>query len=174
MLLLGTGTPDLDKMILEYYRLLKSLPRSHSTRPVILLQVAVLQTRRRAFSGQKSDLDKALTHYTEAAILSPTSSQDMVYSLFHLATLLLVRCTEYSHHDGLKYSIKYLRFLRNNFYSTETFEKLQLSGDISSNLFCALALNLVLTPGEKAQDLDLEEMVTLIPEFITADILTLG
>ena len=171
-LLLGTGTPELDKMILEYYRLLKSLPLSHFTRPVLLLQVAVLQTRRRAFSGQKSDLDKAITHYTEAVLLSPTSSQDIVFALFHLATLLLVRYTEYNLPDGLKYSIKYLRFIRINFYSTETFKNLQPSGDVSSNLFRALALNLVLTPGEIEQDL--EEMVTLIPEFITADILTLG
>ena len=157
-------------MIIEYHRLLKSLPRSNFARPRILLALAALHTHRIYLSHQRSDLNKAITHFTEAILLSPTPSQKLVTALFHLADLLLSRYTEYDQPDGLKSSIKYFRFLRINFHSPAAFDDPEISEDISSKLFCALAYNLMLTPGKMAQDL--EEMVTLIPEFITAAILT--
>ena len=160
--------PEFDKMLLEYNRLLKSLPRSNFTRPGLLFQMALLRTRRRGFSGQKSDLDKAITHLTEAVLLLPT--QRIVFALFHLATILLLRFTNTNQPDDLKSSIKYFRFLRINFHSLEAFDIPQISGDLPSNLFYALASNMELSPGEMAQDL--EEMVVLIPELITADTLT--
>ena len=125
-------------------------------------------------SRQKSELDNAITHLTEAILLSPTSSQDIVLALYHLAALLISRYTDYDQPDGLKSSIKYFRFLRINFRSP--FDNLQTDEDFSSQLFRALAynscFNLNLTPAEMTQDL--EEMVALIPEIITADILTQG
>jgi hypothetical protein len=119
-------------------------------------------------SNQKSDLDKAITHLTEAILLPPT--QDIVFAFFHLAVFLLSRFSFYRQPDDLKSSIKYFRFLRVNFHSLEAFDIPHTSGDLPTNLFHALAYNLVLTPGDMVQDL--EEMVALIPEFITADILT--
>ena len=157
-------------MIVEYHRLLKSLPRSNFARPRLILALAALHTHRIYLSHQRSDLNKAITHFTEAILLSPTPSQKLVTALFHLADLLLSRYTEYDQPDGLKSSIKYFRFLRINFHSPAAFDDPEISEDISSKLFCALAYNLMLTPGKMAQDL--EEMVTLIPEFITAAILT--
>ena len=174
-----TGIPEVDKLIREYRRLLKSLPRSNYTRPIYLLQVASLQSQRWRLSGQKSDLDKAITHSTEAILLSPTPSRHIVVALYHLATLLISRYTDYNQHnqpgcpcDDLKSSIEHLRFLRINFHSLKAFPEAQASGGIPPHLFRALAFNLKFIDDESAQDL--EEIVTLIPEFITADILTSG
>ena len=167
LLLVPNTLPKFDKVILEYHRLLKSLPRSDFTRTRILLQAAALRTQRHELSRQKSDLDKAITHLTEAVLLP---SQRTVFTLFHLATILISRFTSAGQLDDIKSSIKYLRFLRIKFHSLEAFNIPPASGDLPSNLFRALALDLVRTPGGMVQDL--EEMVVLIPEFITADILT--
>ena len=127
-----------------------------------------MRLQRYTLSRQKSDLDKAITHLTEVVLLSQT--QDIVFTLLHLSTFLLMRfaCAEQT--DDLKSSIICLRFLRVKFHFLEAFDVPHASGDFASTLFHALAHNLVLTPGEMVQDL--EEMVALIPEFITADVLT--
>jgi tetratricopeptide (TPR) repeat protein len=130
--------------------------------------LAVLRGQRRELSNQKSDLDKVITHVTEAILLPPT--HDLVSSFFQLTTFLFARFLFYQQPDDLESSIKYFRFLLVNFHSLEAFGIPHTSGDLSSNLFRALAHNLVLTPDNMAQDL--EEMVALIPEFITADIST--
>jgi hypothetical protein len=130
--------------------------------------LAGLRSQRRAFSNQKSDLDKAITHFTEAILLLPT--QDLVSPFFHLAAFLCSRFSFYRQPDDLKSSIKYFRFLQVNFHSLEPFDIPHTSGDLLTQLFNALAYNLVLTPEDMVQDL--EEMVALIPEFVTADILT--
>jgi CHAT domain-containing protein/tetratricopeptide (TPR) repeat protein len=160
--------PELDGEILEYHRLLESLPRSDPNRPTLLFQLAGLRSQRRALSNQKSDLDKVITHLTEAILLPPT--QDLILGFFHLAAHLRSRFSFYRQHDDLKSSIKYFRFLRSSFHSLEAFDIPHTSGDLPTQLFNALSYNLVLTPGDMVQDL--EEMITLIPEFITADILT--
>jgi hypothetical protein len=132
-----------------------------------------LRSRRHALSNQKGDLDKIITHFTEA-ILLPAPTQEIVAVFFYLAVFLLSRFSVYRQPDDLKSSIKYLRFLQVNFPSLEAlleaFDITQIHGDLPSQLFNALAYDLELTPGNMAQDL--EEMFALIPEFITADILT--
>jgi hypothetical protein len=146
------------------------LPRSGPNRPAILRQLARLRTHRWELSRQKSDLDRAITHYVEAILLPPTQHFQIVFAFFHLAGLLLSRFSLYRQPDDIKSSVKYFRFLRINFRSLETFDVPLTSGDLLSSLFNALAHKLVSTPGDIVQDL--EEMVALIPEFITADILT--
>ena len=157
---------EFDRVFLEYHRLLKSLPRSNFTRPGLLLEVASLRTQRWRLSRQKSDLDKAITHLTEAVLLLPT--QRIVFAFFRLSTILRLRFECAKQPDDLKFSIKYFRFLRFNFHSLEAFGIPR--GDLPSNLICVLAHKLASTPGEMAQDL--EQMVVLLPELITAEILT--
>jgi tetratricopeptide (TPR) repeat protein len=137
-------------------------------RPTILDRLSALRSQRWILSKQKSDLDKAITHLTEAILLPPT--RDLVFVSFHLAAHLRSRFSLYRQPDDLKSSIQYFRFLRVNFHSLDAFDIPRVSGGLPAQLFNALAQNLRLTPGDMVQDL--EEMVALIPEFITTDILT--
>ena len=134
--------------------------------------MAELQTQRRELSGQKSDLDNPIIHYTELVLLSPTPAGPhmvRVFALYRLGTLLLSRYPYYKQVGDLESSITYLRSVRVNFHLLEAFHIPHASGDLSLHLFCALAfhLNLTSTRGEIAKDL--EEMVILIPDFITVD-----
>ncbi|KAN0141044.1 hypothetical protein V8E53_000800 [Lactarius tabidus] len=146
----------------------ESTPRSDPRYSTLLYLFARLQIERIEFSKEKSDHDKAITLYTEAVLVSQT--KDIVKVFFDLAFYLLQRSIIYRQLDDLKSSVKYFRFLRINFHSLEAFGILLTSGDLSSPLFWALAYKLGSTPGDMAQDL--EEMIALIPKFITADILT--
>ena len=119
-------------------------------------------------SRQKGDLDKAITHSTEAILLPP--AQRIVFVFFHLAALLLSRFSLYRQPDDIKSSVKYFRFLRINFHSLEAFDIPHTSGDLLSSLFNAIAHKLVVTPGDMVRDL--EEVVALIPLLITTDVLT--
>jgi tetratricopeptide (TPR) repeat protein len=165
--LLATLT-ELDGKILRDRHLLGSLPRSNPNHPTLLCRLARLQNQRWRFSNQKCDLDKAITHVTEAILLPPT--QDLVFAFFYLADFLLERFSFYRQPDDLKSSIQYSRFLRVNFHSLKAFDIPKTRGDLPTQLFTALAYHLVLTPGDMVQDL--EEMLTLIPKFITSEILT--
>ena len=127
-----------------------------------------LRSQRRQFSNQESDLDKAITHATEAVLLPP--AHHTVVAFYHLAILLLLRHSANNQPDDIKYSVKYFRFLRNNFHSLEAFDVPHTSGDLPSMLLRALSLNLLSTPGD--MELDFEEMLALIPECISADALT--
>ena len=161
---------EIEEYILEFQDRLKSSPRSDPKRSIYLRQLRALRTQRWQFSHQKSDLDKALTHATEAVLLTPT--HDAVLMFFLVAAILLSRYKDYNQPDDIKYSLKYFRFLRNNFHSLEAFDIPEPSGDLPSSLLSALAHNLLLTPGDMEQDF--EEMLALIPEFVTADALTYG
>jgi tetratricopeptide (TPR) repeat protein len=163
--------PELDREIFEYETFCKRLPRTDPMRRALLLGLVGLRTQHKQYSGQKSDLDKAITHYTEAVLLLPNHEvQCTVIMFFELATALLSRYSHYRQPDDLKSAVKYLRFLRIDFHSLEAFVIPRNTGDFQSTLFHALACNLLLTPGEMVQDL--EEMVALIPKLITAGILT--
>ena len=162
--------PEIEKYILEFQGRLKSSPRSDPKRQTYLHQLVGLRTQRRQFSHQESDLDKAVTHCTEAVLLPP--SHDTVSAFYNLAVILLSRYTDSNQPDDIKYSIKYFRFLRNNFNSLETFDIPHTIRDLPSRLLRALAHNLLLTPGEMERDF--EEMVALIPELVTPDALTIS
>jgi hypothetical protein len=98
------------------------------------LELAGLRSQRWELSNQKSDLDKAITHLTEAILLLPTlPTQDLVFEFFYLATLLCSRFSFYRQPDDLKSSIKYFRFLRVNFHSLEAFDIPHTSGTFRQN-----------------------------------------
>lgn len=129
-----------------------------------------LQSQHCKFSHAKCDFDKAITHTTELVLLLQT--HDTVLEFFHLACFLLACYTHYDQPDDIKYSLKYFCFLQNNFHSLETFGVTYTGCNLPSILLCVLAHNLLLAPGDMEQDF--EEMVALIPEFVTADTLTIN
>ena len=160
--------PKIDERIPKYHSLLRSSPRSDPNRPFYLLQFGALRSQRHALSNQKSDLDKAITHLTEAVLLPQT--QNIVFVFFHLAALLLLRFILSRQPDDVKSSLKYFHFLRIKFHSLEAFDIPQDNDDLSSLLLEALSVNSLFTPGDMVQDF--EEMVALISEVVTADTLT--
>ena len=124
--------------------------------------------RRRGLSHEKSDLDEAITQLTEAVHLPCQLSEEVAVMIFELASAHLSRFPLSRQPDDIKTSVKYFRFLRINSHSLEVFDIPH--HEISSHLFHALAHNLDLVPGDIVQDL--EEMVALMPDFITTDFLT--
>ena len=122
---------------------------------------------------RKSDLDKDVFQLTKLVLLSPTRD-NIVFLLFHLADRLLSRYTLCQQPDDIKSSVKYFRFLRIKFHSLDPYDIPPTSGDLPTCLCHALACNFVLTPRLTPDDMvqDFEEMVALIPEFVTADTYT--
>ena len=161
--------PVIEEKILKCHRRLESSPRSDPNRPFLFTQLSQLQTQYRELLHRKSDLDKDILQLTKLVLLSPTRN-NIVFLLFHLADRLLSRYTLCQRPDDIKSSVKYFRFLRLKFPSLEPFDIPHTSGDLPSSLCHALACNVVLTPDDMVQDL--EEMLALIPEFVTTDTLT--
>jgi hypothetical protein len=65
--------PELDGKILEYHRILESLPRPDPNRPTLLLQLAGLQCQRIEFSNlRKAITTKLSPSITEAVLVSQT------------------------------------------------------------------------------------------------------
>jgi hypothetical protein len=91
---------EIDDLVLENHRILESLPRSDPHRPTLLDQLVGLRTQRFVFSSERNDLDKVVTHLTEAVFLSP--SQKIAFALFHLVAALLSRFSFYRQPDDIK------------------------------------------------------------------------
>jgi CHAT domain-containing protein/tetratricopeptide (TPR) repeat protein len=159
---------EVEKDILEYHRLLTCSPRSDPNRPTLLGQLAVRRNHRYGLSRQKGDLDKSITHFTEAILLSFQPSQDVVHMFFQLANDLLSRFNMYKHPEDVKSSINYFRFLRINFHPLRAFGSSH--GRLTSLLVSALAENLMLESGDVIQGM--EEMATLIHELLCSCVST--
>ena len=74
--------------------------------------------------GQEEDLNKCITHITEAILLPHgpfQSSQDVVCSFALLASCLLSRFSLYKRPKDIECSLKYFRHLRSNFLPFEAF-----------------------------------------------------
>ena len=116
-------------------------------------------------SHQISDLDKSVTHLTEAILLASKRSQDVVYMFSDLAYVLIRRFTEFKRPEDIRTSVQYLRFLRNNFHSLAS-EAFSVHGELTVYLIFVLAKNLILGSGEMVRDM--EELVAIIPEFLAS------
>jgi CHAT domain-containing protein/tetratricopeptide (TPR) repeat protein len=160
--------PQVDNDILKYQCLLASSPRSDPDRPAHLLHLAVLRTKRHSWSHQKGDLDKAITHLTEAVLLPFQPSRAVVHMFFQLATVLLLRFQHqgYEQPEDVKFSLKYLRYLRINFHPLEAFD---ISHDqLTLHLVQALARNLISGSDDMMQDL--EEIAAFSHELLSSDV----
>ncbi|KAI9435225.1 hypothetical protein BJY52DRAFT_1230918 [Lactarius psammicola] len=107
--------------------------------------LAVQLTKRDKLLPQKGDLNKSITHLTEAVLLSFQPSQNIVYTFFQLASILLSHYVGYKQPEDIK--------------------------SLTSRLVRALAVNLVLGSGDTMIQ-DMEEMVALFPEVLASDVST--
>jgi tetratricopeptide (TPR) repeat protein len=125
---------------------------------------------RNTLSPQKRDLDKSVTHLTEAVLLQFQPSRDVVYTLFLLASALSSRFMLHYQPDDIKSSVKYFRFLRTNFHPLEAQAFDIPHGQLTSRLVRALAYSLLSGSDDVIQDM--EEMVALTHELLCSDIST--
>ena len=126
--LLATGTlSQVEKRISETHTLLASSHRFDPRRPAHLQRLGVLRTIRDSLSPNKDDLDKSITHFTEAILFPFQSSHDVVHLLFHLANVLHSRSVDYKQLEDAKSSAKY-------FHLTSTPFNLKLPTSIVVNL----------------------------------------
>ncbi|KAH9053720.1 CHAT domain-containing protein [Lactarius vividus] len=119
---------------------------------------------------QRQILDNFITRLTKLVLFPFQPSKEVVSGFFHLAYNLNVRFSRYEQPEDLKSSLKYCRYLRDNFHSLDAFD---ISRDqFTSLLIQVLADNLKFGSGDIMPDM--EEMVALIPEVLASesDVLT--
>ncbi|KAH9005594.1 CHAT domain-containing protein [Lactarius hatsudake] len=152
----------LDSDIIFLQKSLALYPRSHWKRIPCVHKLVALRWERYRLSGEKEDLDKSILHCTEAIFLPPISqatlSCDVVRPLYNLALVLLERSEKFEQPHDIKYSIKYLRYLRG--LPLDSFD---LSRYIVTNsLILALAIQVKSEAGDETQNI--KEMVVLCRE----------
>ena len=142
-------------------------PKSHNLRPVILYTLALARLERNMLSNQMEDLDKSISHCTEA-ILLPTHlwldhSPMILRTLFLLASALFQRSMASKLPENAIYASKYLRYLRNQPHSFFARRR-----HVVKKMFVAsLALQVELKAGDVSEII--EEMAALFHEFLTSD-----
>ncbi|KAH9979695.1 CHAT domain-containing protein, partial [Russula compacta] len=100
---------DIDNIISIFQKLLLIFPRPHPLRSQCLSTLAKLRLRRYEFSDKSEDLDKSISHSTEAILLPfhTKHSSYVIEALFSLAKALL-RLREVEQLGDMKHAITYL------------------------------------------------------------------
>ncbi|KAH9010138.1 CHAT domain-containing protein [Lactarius hengduanensis] len=160
--------PQVEYKISETLRLLSSSNQLDPHRPARLRRLAQLHSMRDTILQQRDILDKFITRLTKHVLFPFQPRKEVVSGLFHLAYNLNVRFSRYEQPEDLKSSLKYCRYLRDNFRSLDAFDIPRVQ--FTSLLVQVLADNLKFGSGDIIHDM--EEMVALIPEVLTSDVST--
>ena len=120
-------------------------------------------------SQEKEDLDKSIVHTAEAIFLQPVSRDgplpnNVFQLLFHLAFALIERSDEFEEHEGLKYSIEYLRYLLR--FPFDYFDVPRTV--MTTSLIRALGNQVILCAGNGTRDI--KEMLDLGRQLLTSDL----
>ncbi|KAH9966305.1 CHAT domain-containing protein [Russula compacta] len=133
-----------------------------------LVTLALLRLARYTFSDESEDLDKSISHSTEALLLpfdTPIEPRfNVIDIMFYLARALLYRSRKLKQSDDAKHAIKYLRYLQDQ--SLETSDV--TLGDIKSFLVWALTARVEL--GSIDPTRDIWEMATLCREILSSGV----
>jgi tetratricopeptide (TPR) repeat protein len=125
---------------------------------------------RYGLSGQKEDVDKCITHFTEAILLPPISvagpGLNIVHLLFILASTLLQRSETFEQPDDVQASIKYLLYLRGLPLDSSSVPKNDVTNPLIEGLYLQVKL------GSPDVTRNMEEMVALCRELLASDIST--
>jgi hypothetical protein len=145
--------------IIVYQLLLISSPRSDPRYRTSLKWLAGLWFSHHKWSDEKGDLDRSITHLTEAILLPSQDGQDVIPLFFRLAIFLFLRFLAYGQPEDVKLSLKFFLFLRNNFHprALNTFDITHY--ELTSRLVQALAHKLMAGFGDLTSDM--EEMAAL-------------
>ncbi|KAN0141049.1 CHAT domain containing protein [Lactarius tabidus] len=182
--------PDIGDANLTSHNTLSSSPPSRSgpLRTSDLMQLAAQRlvrfTSLGLSLGQKEDLDASITHITEA-ILSHSLFPDApcfrllrhlaldlaVTMLFTLAQNLVFRHAVFQQPKDNISSVKYLRYLRDNFYPFEAFQVHVARDEFIATFVEALSRHVILKTGDDESE-HFKEMANLLRELGTSDFST--
>ncbi|KAH9986991.1 hypothetical protein BJV74DRAFT_988311 [Russula compacta] len=163
-----TQTPlfEIDNLISPLQNLLLTFPRPDPLRSKSLSILANARLTRYALSDEGEDLDKSISHSTEA-ILLPFHTKFASYiieALFFLAKALLLRSRQLEQPSGVKHAITYLRYLQDQSLETSNVTR----SDIKA--FFVFALAVQVKPESVDPTRDIGEMATLCHELLKSGV----
>ena len=147
---------------------LLTLARPHPRRSKCLLTLAMVRLARYKFSDESEDLNKSISHFTEAILLSFDTPMELSSyvskALFYLARALLLRSQELKQPGDVKHAITYLRYLQDQSLETSALTR----DEIKAFLVQALAVQVELESVDPTRDIG--EMATLCRELLTSGV----
>ena len=159
---------DIDKEISLFQNRLSTLPRPHPLRSDCLLHLANAQFKRYIFSDESEDLDKFISHSTEALLLSfHTSIQPGLYvieTLFYLAYALFLRSRELEQLNDVGHAIRHFRYLQDQSLETPSVTR----NKIKAFLVQAMAVQVEMESVDPTRDVG--EMTTLCRELLRSGV----
>jgi hypothetical protein len=117
-------------------------------------------------SHEKADLDKAVTHLSEAVLLTNQPS-DLIHRFFMLADLLLIHFLMHGQPEDVESSLKYFCFLQAKICPFGEFNMQVIHGfhaSVQPTRYLVSALAAKLRVGSRARDMlpDIREMAALV------------
>ena len=160
--------PDIDNDISRLQNYLLTFPRFHPLPSSFLSILANTRLKRYTLSHESEDLDKSISHSTEAIILpfhaQTELSSYLIEDLLCLANALVLRSQEFKQPSDLKQAMKYIRYLQD--------QSLETSGATRNQnkalLVWALAVQVSLEPVDPTRDI--EEMASLCHELLRSGV----
>ncbi|KAH9986986.1 hypothetical protein BJV74DRAFT_885732 [Russula compacta] len=153
---------EIDNIISELQNVLLILPRPHTLRSKCLSILAYARLRRYKFSSKGEDVDKSISHSTEAILLPfhTELSSYVIEVLFYLANALLLRLRELEQPGDMKHAIIYLRYLQDQSLEAPDLTRNEVKGF----LVWALAVQVELESVDPMRNIG--EMVILCRELL--------
>jgi len=165
---------QVNKVISNTEDTISSLPRSDPQFPPLFALLGIARVIRYRLSDDEQDLDRSIAQLTHAVFLplppSVEGSVNLIQAFFYLAAALFHGSHKFQQLSTLKYSVKYLRYLRD-----KSFEAFGIEYDsVTTLLVRSLALQVELESGDSGHGMHLqdvvEEMSTLCFELFTSDV----
>ena len=168
--LITESIAEIDRDITILQNSLSLYPRSHTEHINCIYKLAEARRNRYQLSEEKDDLDKSILHHSMAIFLSPVSYDGLllrnVFSLlFNIAHALIERSVRFEQHEGIKYAIEYLRFLRGS--TLDSFDVPR--SFVTVLLVRGLGIQNQNHAGDRNGTREIEETVVLCRELLTSD-----
>ena len=147
---------------------LLKFPPPHPLRSPYLSTLANTRLERYLLSHESEDLNKSISHSTEAILLpfytQTELSSYVIKALLYLTNALVLRSRESKQPGDLKHAMKYIRYLHDQSLETSGATRNHIKG----LLVWALALQVELESGDSTRDI--EEMATLCHELLRSGV----
>jgi len=171
----------IDKRISNYQETFTSLPRSSHRRSDLLVKLASLQLKRFKLSDDERDLEASMLQYTHAIFLpfhhlTELRRDATLTAIFIRLSQILIHRSRTSNQAGdVRYSAKYLRYLRDHPPRVEVFDTIPFThNEVTALLTDALALQFELEHDNAALVLIIEEMSVRCRELLSSDAVVQG